>query len=182
MPPSTVLAAALLLTLLLTLALLPSPATRWQRATAASVARCANDPAALAAATTARFAAARYLLVAALPDDAVPPVNTTLRAAFIEVAVVQGVTAVDFAPSIHTAFVRVWKAANEAVRVNVAAAYGPLDEYDRVPPVSLVPPNDTCYFTFVRDPVPRLLSGYNEGEWVWCGGVSVREGAQHNAH
>ena len=162
-PLSTIVAVAFITLLLLTLTLLPSPATRWQRATAASVARCASDPAALAAATAARFAAARDLLVAALPDDAVPPVNTTLRAAFIQAAVVQGVTAVDAAPSIHTVYARVWKAANEAVRANVAASYGPLDEYDEVPPVSRVPPNGTCYFAFVRDPVPRLLSGYNEG-------------------
>lgn len=167
---TVLLVAAAVATVLLVAAAIPSPSTRWQRASAASVAQCAAEPASLVAATTRHYAAARKLLLDALPDDAAPALNTTLRDAFIRAAVVDGVVAVDHTPAIHAAFARVWKAGNEAVRLNVAAAYGPLTQYDDVPPAATVPPNATCYFTFVRAPGPRLLSAYNEVEYRMAGG------------
>ena len=54
----------------------------------------------------------------------------------------------------------------------------PIHAYDApLPPA--INPNTTCYWTVVRDPLARALSGYNEVEYRMTGGGDAADGDRY---
>lgn len=66
---------------------------------------------------------------------------------------------------LSSSYLRVYKAANNAIRYNLNAIYGSRASKDYFPRSASKVDQSKCIFTFVRDPVQHFLSGYNEYEY-----------------